>query len=205
MDRVIQAVERIRIIPGAEVDCGLGQGRDALLAHIHRQYSEVMGVPLMPDDWYVTESRQCFAEMQAEVAPNRLPDDYALFLEYYGGLSIGMSDYDLIVDGIGPMVEEWYGFPFGDDGIYENGLLAIATLVLQKDRSSQRFRFFLDLGGIIRQDSVIGIDDRGLERADYASILQDPHTHPDRWTKLTDSFTEWLEQAATTKGAFGYI
>jgi hypothetical protein len=205
MDCVIQVVERIRTIPGAQVDCGLGQGRDAFLAHVHRLYSKVLDIPLMPDDWYVTEFRQGLSEMQAKVAPNCLPDDYAFFLEYYGGLSIGTSDYDLIVDGIGSMVEEWYGFPMGDDGIYEDGLLAIATLVVQKERSSQRVRFFLDLAGTICQDCVIGIDDRGLERADYASIFQDPYAHTDRWTKLADSFTEWLEQAAATSGTFGYI
>jgi hypothetical protein len=204
MESVTRAVTRIQLVPRAHIDRSFRQGREAVVAQLRaRTDDEVIDISVADID--IAHFREGINEICTWVAPNRLPEDYVFFLEFYGGLLIETPDYNLLVDGIGPMVEEWYGFPMGDDGICENGLLAVATLALKKERIGQSVRFFLDLAGTICQDCVIGIDDRGLERADYASILREPYAHTDRWTKLADSFTEWLEQAAATSGTFGYI
>jgi hypothetical protein len=203
MEAVIQAVEHVRAVPGTLVDCGIGQGENAYLAYVRRQTLEVLDISPAADDWYVAEFQRGFAEVQAWVGPDALSRDYAFFLEYFAGLVIDRDDYYFAVYGIGLMTEHWYSSVTGDDGLFEEGFLKIGVLAHRK--KARYVDFFLDLAGTIRQDCVIGINDRGLERADYASILQDPYAHTDRWTKLADSFTEWLEQAAATSGTFGYI
>jgi hypothetical protein len=37
-----------------------------------------------------------------------------------------------------------------------------------------------------------------------SAIPKDIHAHPHMWHKVANSFAEWLEQAAETRGAFGY-
>ena len=204
MDKIIRTIERIRMIPGAQVDCGLGQGRDTYLAYIHGQSSEVLDIPLMPDDWYITGFQQDLAEVHTWVAPGDLPSDYAFFLEYISGLEIDRDFYNLNVYGIGLMTEEWYSSVIGDEGLYEGGFLKIGALIFQEWEGSH-VGFFLDVIGSIQKGSVISVSGEVLKSWGVLTILDDPHAYPDRWTKLADSFTEWLERLAETNGSFGYL
>jgi hypothetical protein len=202
MENVIRAIGRIQLIPGAHVDRNFGQGRDAVVKQ-HQIRLEKEQVSFI--DEFITESQQAIGELHAWVAPYHLPEDYVFFLEFYGGLQIKTDDYSFFIDGIGPMVEEWYGFIMGDDAYYENGFLAIADLpLLAEERIDQRVTFFLDLAGIIHQGCVIGIPSWKLGELGFPPILQDPHAHAECWVKHADSFTEWLDQVAATGGGLGY-
>jgi hypothetical protein len=153
----------------------------------------------------ITEVQEALTTLHAWVAPHRLPDDYVFFLEFYGGLSIKIPRYHyLFVFGLGPMADEWYDFIMGDDALCENGFLLVGTLAFKGERLDQYVHFFLDLSGIIHQYCVIGMESPKPTGASLVPILQNPHAHPGRWAKHGDSFTEWLERLAATKGAFGY-
>src|SRR6266545_462524 len=180
MDRIVQAVEKIRSIPDARIDQG-----------IQRVTDETLRTMLQRD----------FEELFAWVAPNYLPPDYRFFLEYYGGLSINTSFYAFDIRGIGPMHNGWYLHIIGsqgdfDEGLYENGFLEIGSLSIIQTR--ERVRFFLDLGGSIEQQCIIGIAEGGpdFKIGDTEITLRQPHGHRQSWSKLADTFTSWIEMAA---------
>ncbi len=77
-------------------------------------------------------------------------------------------------------------------------MLGIGGLFYQEEGIT----FFLDLIGHIRQYCVIGVECADEEEPDYLSILRNL---PNCWTKVADSFTEWLEQIAATNGKLGYL
>jgi hypothetical protein len=212
MDRIIEAVEQIRSLPESRIDVGIGQGHETFLTQMHRSlpHPQFCPSPVVGNE-DIANFREALAEVQAWIAPNQLPSDYYLFLEYYGGFDTGGfqtdgGDYRLGTLGIGPMVEEWYGYIAGDDGLYEGGLLEIAGLSF--DRESGEFDyayFFLDLAGVIYRYGVIGLQWWKVRGLGLQPVLRDPHAHPMCWTKIADSFTEWLEKAADTAGTFGYV
>lgn len=139
--------------------------------------------------------------------PHHLPDDYVFFIEWYGGLSIDdpHSHYFQIA-GLGPMTDDWYSDVLSSDGgLYENGLLLIGTLTFTREGILQFVKFFLDVAGTIKQYCVIAAGPLKPPYPNVVPILQSPQNHPTQWTKLADSFTGWLEQAAETRGTFGYI
>lgn len=76
MDRIIQAVERLRANSYVRVDTG-----------IRTVASETLRVRLQRD----------FDELGSWLAPYTLPDDYRFFLEYYGGLSFSTPTHSLDV------------------------------------------------------------------------------------------------------------
>ena len=198
MDGVIQVVECIRSIQGANVDCSIRQGRDKVLD----QFLLSFGIASEQD---IVNLEDALVELPSWVAPLNLPDDYLFFQEFYGGLGIHTPAYYFDVRGIGPMTDDWYGDVVrDDDAIYENGLLLIGTLAYGSN--PRRFvRFFLDLAGVIDQGCIYAV---GPQEPPYPSILpvlQNPHDHPTRLTKVANTFTEWLEIVAETKGVFGYV
>jgi hypothetical protein len=202
MDRVIRAVDRIRSQPGAHVDRNFRQGHDAVLAQIQSRLDK--GDEPFVDE-FIADGQKDIAQLHTIVAPHHLPDDYVFFLEYCGGLLIETDDYNLLVDGIGPMVEEWYGFIMSDDLVYENGFLSISDLAFKRERVGRHVRCFLDLSGIIHLDSIIGVQYGPSVGYGLLSILRDPRAYPDRWTKLADSFTGWLDLVAATEGKLGFV
>jgi hypothetical protein len=197
MNRVIQAVERIRIIPESRVDCSIQQGHEAVLEQFQLSFGEAS-----EDD--ITNLRQALIELHTWVAPHRLPDDYVFFQEFYGGLTIRTSHYDFFIEGLGPMTDDWYGDVMGDDGIYENGLLLIGTLAFGNN-PRQFNRFFLDVVGIIDQYCVIQTELQGPPHSELLQMLQSPLDHPTDWAKVAGSFTEWLELVAETQGSLGNV
>jgi hypothetical protein len=116
-----------------------------------------------------------------------------------------MPQYYLFVFGVGPMADDWYSFIMDDDAIYENGLLLISTLALRDTRPDNYVHFFFDLAGIIHPYGVIGVGSDKPKGEHLIPILDNLHTHPDRWTKHASSFTEWLERLVETIGSFGYV
>jgi hypothetical protein len=203
MNDVIRAVDRIRSLPGTLVDRNFRQGRDAVLAQLNiRTEGEIDDVSVA--DEYIAHIQEGLAEVHAWVEPYRLPDDYVFFLEFYGGLFIETASSNLLVLGIGPMVEEWYGFIKGDEGAYENGWLLIAGLSLSGERVGQYVDFFMDLAGTLCPYCVIGVTSWGPGGSSRLPVVQNLDAYPTRWTKLADSFTEWLERVAETGGTLGY-
>jgi hypothetical protein len=200
MDNVTHALKYIQLIPGAHVDRNYRQGHDAVLAQLQLLDGKEETTPIV--DAMITKSQEHLAQLRIWVAPHHLPEDYVFFLEFCGGILIKTTDYNLMIDGIGPMLLEWYGFIMdGDGAIYENGLLSIGTLSFKGKRSGDMVFFLLDLAGTIHRNAVIGIRSWKLGESDLSPILQNPHAYPGYWSKLTDSFSEWLEQIATTGGA----
>jgi hypothetical protein len=209
MDRIIAAVERMRSLPESRIDVGLGQGHETFLTYkrkslYHPQFSPA---PVVGDD-DIAYFEEALLEIQTWLAPNQLPKDYLFFLNYYGGLVVGGEHYALIIAGIGPMTEVWYSYIAGDSRAYEGGLLKIAGFGFgeEEDEGDTVF-YFLDLGGAVHQYCVIGLSKQELDRegVGFKDVLPNPHAHPTCWTKVADSFTEWLELAADTRATFGYI
>jgi hypothetical protein len=206
MNAIEDIVERIRRLPEAYVDRSFGQGRDAFLRQLEQRTGrdEVASV-----DLYIEGSRNTITGLVQKIAPYHIPDDYIFFLEYYGGLFIKGDHYSLSVLGTGPMVEEWYSSVNSDDALHEvrqYGFLTLGSLGFG-EHPNYRFQevtFFLDVAGNVQKHCVIGVGPWGQETPTPVDILKDIHAHPDQWRKATDSFTEWLEQAAETNGAFGY-
>lgn len=202
MERITSAIERVRTIPGARVDVGLYQGTRLFLAHLAERFGE------QPDDLSETNQdvvafNQCLGELKAFVSPLHLPDDFLFFLKFYGGLGIDSPRYHFAIEGIGPMAEEWYGYILGDDQFHENGFLNIGILSLPK--KGHFVSFYLDLAGVVGKHCVLSIPECGMVTVDIPAILQAPYEHPKQWTKLADSFTEWLELVAKTEGTLEYV
>ena len=139
-----------------------------------------------------------------------LPDDYQFFLEYCGGLNIDTDADRFAIHGGGVKVYHWYRYVYDDeDSRCEGGLLYIGDFVVRDQTSpiySRIVEFYLDLEGSIQMHCVIAVPPWGPTEAvtDFRDILRFPHAHADCWTKLADSFTEWLELAVETRGTFGY-
>ena len=203
MKPIIRAVEQIRTIPGAKVDCGLRQGRGEFLAFVHKQTIEVWKIPVMQDDWYIEENQRILAEVERGIEPHHLPADYAFFLEYYCGLVIDRDDYRFSMYGIGLMSEEWYSYLVGDEFLFEGGFLKIAY-TLTRDEKENFLVFFLDLAGNIHSGCVIAIAEKDIGKIGITQILKDPNSFTVYWYKLADSFTNWIMQAAITKGKFDF-
>lgn len=92
MQTVIDAVERIRSLPYAQIGCNYGQGREALLRHLDA-FHKRRGWTFPPNannainDWIATSEKQM--EILTEwLLPHQLPADYLYFLKYYGGIDI---------------------------------------------------------------------------------------------------------------------
>jgi hypothetical protein len=203
---VKEIVERIRLLPEAFVDCGFRQGRDAFLRQLESRTGKDEAHLV---DVYIEGCRETIAELVQRVAPYDIPDDYIFFLEFYGGLAIIRDDYYFALLGDGPMVEEWYGSVVSDEALKEPGkygFLSLGLLSFRKGKYQfQYIDFFLDLAGFVRKHCVIGVGPWGQGTLTSWTILKDVHAHPDMWQKMANSFAEWLEQVAETRGSFGYI
>lgn len=204
MDYIVEVTQQIERIPGARVDHNYLQGHDAVYSQLYNR-SEGKIKSLAEVDEFILDSQQALTDIRNFVFPRVLPDDYVFFLEFYGGLLIENVDYNLIVDGIGPMVEDWYGYPLDDDSLYKNGLLSIALLNLKKARTGEHVYFMLDLAGILEQNCVIAITSWGQGKDDPLSIIGNLQAYPQRWAKLANSFIHWLELIAKTSGTLGYL
>ncbi len=115
--------------------------------------------------------------------------------------------------GYGMQATYQYDIPMdGDDSHYENGLLVIGTLTLHEKAHAYYNRpiyFISDLGGRVQQGCVLAMPSGEWKRFpaihDIEDVMRDLVTYRDCWTKVADSFTDWLEEVASTQGTLGYI
>jgi hypothetical protein len=210
MQHLISALDRIKLIPGARVDRCFLQGRDAMLSQLELRLSDQSGEPRalaisLVDD-LIASTQAAFEELQERIEPYQFPESYSFFQQFCGGFTLDSENYRLLVDGIGPMVDEWYGYLLGDDVFIdpnETGLLQIAQIQseIPKDDEYLTIFFFIDLAGVIQEDAVIGI---APSQGRITPIIEDFDAYPDHWKVLAPSFAEWLELVADTDGLLGY-
>ena len=204
---VIAAVERLRMLPEAYIDSGFRQGRDAVLRQLESRTGEDESASV---DVYLAGMKDDIANLRQRALPFYVPEDYIEFLETYAGLSIDDIEFRLVVFGIGPRVEDWYASIVSDEAWAEpgkDGLLPVATLISRSlvRHRSKRVSFFIDLSGGIQEQCVIGVGPWGADDLRPQTVLKDPRAHSALWAKTANSFTEWLEQAGETRGAFNYF
>jgi hypothetical protein len=204
---VIAAVERLAMSPEASIDSGFRQGRDAVLRQLESRSGRDESALV---DVYIAGMQDDIANLRQRALPFEVPADYVDFLEIYAGLIIDNDEFRLEVFGIGPRVEEWYGFIDSDEATAEpgkDGFLPVAALSsrgLLRHRS-KRVEFYLDLAGVIQKQSVIGVGPWEGRDLPPETVLKDLAAHPTLWSKIADSFTEWLERVGVTRGAFNYF
>lgn len=224
-DRIIGAGREISRLPHAFVDCGIAQGRQAISDHLEplpaaataalaaqpRYAPLARETPAQRADRVVADIAAYLSALVAWLAPRQLPEDYRFFLSYYGGLAIDDPSYAFDVFGYGPKATARYDIPMdGDQSLYEHGWLAIGLLALTDEgqpHCGHLVHFFADLGGDVDKGCVIAMPTWGCyERIrDLRVILRDVAAHKECWTTVAASFTDWLEAAARTRGAFDYI
>lgn len=207
---VIDVVERLRLFPWAYIDCGFRQGGDAVLKQFQQQYEHYREDKSDTVDKFISTMQNAIADVVKRAAPYDVPEDYITFLEYYGGLEIDGINCNFSIFGVGPMVETWYGYVNTADHVLmesgQLGWLSLGRLVFRTGHKYdyQRVLFYLDLAGIVQKYSVIGVGPWGGAEPQELSILSDIHAYSGMWRKVANSFTEWLEQAAETRGIFVY-
>lgn len=206
MRQIVEAVRQIAGLPGANIDRGFGQGRDAV-----RQQLELLMEGNVSDlvlDGQFEDHQDHLKELQAWVLPYRIPDDYLYFIDLYGGMLIETMAFTLMVFGLGPMCYEWYMPLIPEETATEpsqDGLLHIGRL--EFNNPGQDFPavlFFIDLAGIFQRDSILGMDTRGTGDLSVAQVIAERSKYSSQWKILANSFAEWLELVVQTQGALGY-
>jgi hypothetical protein len=208
-EAVIKALKAIDLVPGAHVDRSFGQGYQAVFDQLSFRLEREADEGFVKS--FIKECQKDVNEIELWVKPYNLPPDYLFFLQYCGGLIIKKEEFNLILDGIGPMVEEWYSFIMGDE-VYKDppndGLIYIGCLPIKtKNEATNTYgmvTFFLDLGGIVKKNSVLGIG-RGNKAISLEEIFANFSQYPDVAKILANSFTEFLELIAKTEGTLGYF
>jgi len=223
-DRIIGAGGEIDQLPHAFVDHGTGRGRQAIIDYLDplpasaeraltaqpRYAPLARETPAQRADRVIADIAAYLSELDAWLAPHQLPEDYRCFVAYYGGLAIDDPSYYFDIFGYGPKATAQYDIPMdGDQSLYEHGWLAIGMLSLKDDgqpHAGHLVHFVIDLAGDVCRGCVIAIPTWGCYESirDPRVILHDVHAHKDCWTRVADSFIDWLEMAARTHGAFDY-
>jgi hypothetical protein len=203
MNDLVDAVKQIRLLPETIVDVGFRQGRDAVL----NQFNEETGQDGSSFiDKFIDGMKSDITELIESAKPYEIPEEYIFFLEQYGGLAIINDDFYLATLGIGPLVEIYYSSTRSDEAFHEvrkYGFLSIGGLRLSGGKYKHKgIEFFLDLGGTVQKDSIIGV---GPQRSFYFNVIKDVHSHPTSWKITANSFIEWLRLVAETEGLFDYI
>jgi hypothetical protein len=159
-------------------------------------------------DIFIENSQNAIPELTQTAAPHSIPEDYIFFLEFYGGLAIESDDCYFSLLGIGPMVEDWYAAVDSDEAFPEPGkygFLSLGSLSFREGKHKfQHVDFFLDLAGVVQEYCVIGVGPWGEGEPNSFTIIKDLRAYPQKWQKIADTFTEWLDKAAETQGVFVY-
>ncbi len=224
-DRIIGAGREIGQLLHAFVDHGINQGRQGIIDYLDplpapaqraldmqpRYAPLARETPAQRADRVIAGIAAYLSELDTWLAPHHLPKDYLFFVAYYGGLAIDDPSYYFDIFGYGPKATARYDIPMdGDQSLYEHGWLAIGMLSL-KDEDQRDYghvvHFFIDLAGDVCRGCVIAVPTWGRYESirDARVILRDLDAHEECWTRVTDSFTDWLEAAARTRGAFDYM
>ncbi|MBV6390992.1 MAG: hypothetical protein KPEEDBHJ_00196 [Anaerolineales bacterium] len=208
---IADIVESSREFSWAHIDCGLHQGRKAILTHLQVQFEDYKEDEYSSVDLWVSWMQDALSELTKHVSPYQMPNDYKDFLEYYGGFAIDGIDCHFSVLGVGPMTENWYGNINADNhdlwNLGKAGWLKIGRLVFQRNHKyyGQRVLFYLDLAGFIQKNCVIAIGPWNGTDPKELVVLEDVRANPSLWKKTADSFGEWLINAIKTRGMFLYM
>jgi hypothetical protein len=152
---IIQSLATLRMLPNAQIDRNFFQGREAVKEQVEQ---------------YIVEREGLMHEIKCWVQPYILPEDYIFFLGYCGGLYINTSGAGFMLDGLGPMVEEWYGYLKGEYLTEPSieGLLHIGCLAFHNPINDwyPRVEFFIKLQEGIDTSNIIGIEKISRTHAD---------------------------------------
>ena len=202
-ERIEKIIEQIRSLPNAQVDCGTEQGQNQFFTQLSKYVTtpELLGLPF---ELYVMETNKSLAQIENLISPYSLPADYLSFLNRYGGIAISNDDSYFASLGLGPMAEEWYPYLMGKAGHYENGFLKIGALRIRNfiENKFMYVFFFLDIGGRIQQYCVIQVSMWKLGNLNLQDVFREPQSCSFCWSIIANSFTEWLQITADTKGRF---
>jgi hypothetical protein len=64
---------------------------------------------------------------------------------------------------------------------------------------------FHDLANNVQQNCVFGVGPFSFENISPETIIEDLQHYKNEWKIMANSFSEWLELVAKSKGAFGYV
>lgn len=200
-------LQQLAVRPDTFVDRSFGQGVAAFAAQMERREGFTRTVFDVAAE--MNHYRFAVAEIEQWVLPRKLPADYYTFLESYGGLLLKRPTYNLMVDGMGPMVEEWYSSIRGDPEIElpgREGWLHIAHLSgkVQYGDIYPSVSILLNLETHVDGPMVIGIGPRNPTMPAMAEIYRSLDRHPDWWRVLGTSFTDWIASVVQTDGLLGY-
>lgn len=202
-EQIERIIEQIRFLPNAQVDCGTEQGQKQFFAQLSKHITtpELLELPF---ELFVMETNKSLDRIRDLISPYALPVDYLSFLNHYGGITISNKDSYFASLGFGPMAEEWYPYLMGKAGHYENGFLKIGTLRI-RDFVEDNFMyvsFYLDIGGKIQRYCVIQVSMWKLGNLKLQDVFRELQSCSFCWSIVANSFTEWLQIAAITKGRF---
>jgi hypothetical protein len=202
-EQIEKIIEQIRFLPNAQVDCGTEQGQNQFFAQLSKHVTtpELLELPF---ELYVMETNKSLARIENLISPYSLPADYLSFLHRHGGITISSKDSFFASLGFGPMAEEWYPYLMGKAGHYENGFLKIGTLRIRNfiENNFMHVSFFLDIGGRIQRYCVIQVSMWKLRNLNLQDVFRELQSCSFCWSIAANSFTEWLQIAAITKGRF---
>lgn len=205
-EQIDKVIEQIRFLPNARVDCGTEQGQNQFFAQLSKHVTtpELLELPF---ELYVMEANKSLARIENLISPYSLPADYLSFLNRHGGITISSKDSYFASLGFGPMAEEWYPYLMGKAGHYENGFLKIGTLRIRNsiENNFMYVSFFLDISSRIQPYCVIQVSMWKLRNLNLQDVFRDLQSCSFCWSIVANSFTEWLQIAAITKGRFGHL
>lgn len=199
-----RVIKQIKELPDSGVDCNFKQGVQAVINQLDYQVDEEFVAK------QVVRLEAVIANLKGNAQPQKIPEEYIFFLEYYGGLYINNGERThFITYGLGPMTEEWYPSVKSPDVIPEAvkyGFLPVGEVYLyDREPSGQYVSFFLDLRGEIQKQCIIAVGPTNEKELSTATIIKNIHSYPSTWRKVADSFTLWLKFAVETNGAFDLV
>ncbi|MBE2224889.1 MAG: hypothetical protein IAF02_25335, partial [Anaerolineae bacterium] len=187
MNEIIDAVEKIRLLPGTDVDAGFRQGRDAILFQLKEEIWQGQNENILVD-LCIKDMKLAIEELIDSAEPYEIPRNYIFFLEHYGGLAINHDLFYFSTLGIGPLVEVNYSSTSSDEAFHEvgkYGFLAVGHLSFRGGKYIyRRLFFFLDLARTIQKDAIICVGPTGNPN----TVIKDVHSYPTAWEITANSF-----------------
>jgi hypothetical protein len=208
---IIDIVENSRSFPWAYIDCGFKQGETSIRAHLQKQFDNFQEDKHYSVSRVLASMQNRIGKLANSISPYQLPEDYRIFLEYYGGFAIDGIDANFSISGLGPMVETWYGYINHENhdlwDSKKTGWLEIGHLVFGNRHKyyGQRVLFYLDIAGSFHKECIIAVGPWNGIDPEALMILDNVHNYSTLWKKVADSFSEWLMLAISTQGVFTYV
>lgn len=201
MKEIIEALNQIVMIPWALVDRNFRQGNGAVSEQLLLKTGEAPSSEIVR--LIIKDSREGVIQLTEMVAPYQLPKNYVFFLEYSGGLIIKTENYQLGLYGLGPMALHWYGDIIALNYLPElpKKSIHIGYLSLSSEARGN-VDFILDTAGIVAPQSIFALGPGHSEVPHPFALREDDIRN---WTKLANSFSDFLIQIAETEGRLGCL